>query len=32
LPSECVSLSRPGFGDIEFIPVVVVAVGMWESA
>jgi len=32
LPSECVSLSGPGFEDIQFILVIVVAVGMWESA
>jgi hypothetical protein len=32
LPSECVSLNRPVLGDIEFIPVVVGAVEMRESA
>jgi hypothetical protein len=32
LPPECVSLNRPGFEDIKPILVVVVAVGMWESA
>ena len=31
LPSECVSLSRPGFENTEFILVVVAAVGMWET-